>query len=105
MAATEPKSFTWRISCIPGGIARETLVSFFRIEDRDRVTIRSLYPDVSDPEWLTATVLFKPHPEQPDAQPALDLHAPHDLYIDRDFEGFTPLYSPPPGQPITAEYV
>ncbi|KAI1258470.1 hypothetical protein F5Y18DRAFT_346022 [Xylariaceae sp. FL1019] len=103
--ATPVKSYTWRISAIPRGTTRETLVDFFDIRDRERIEIRSLCPDVLDPEWLTATVLFKPPPGLPEAQPELDSNAPPDIEVDKDFEGFTPLYSPPGGQMIEADII
>lgn len=106
MTAVRPKAFTWRITEIPTGTtAKELVQRYFTAKDRDRITVGSLCPDVDGENELTATLLFRPHPEQPDHGPELDFYAPHPLEVEKDFEGFTPLYCPPEGTFITAEYV
>jgi hypothetical protein len=106
MTAPPPKAFTWRVTEIPAGTTREELVKrYFTAKDQDRITVGSLCPDVEGEDELTATLLFRPHPDRPLDSPALDYYAPCQLEIEKDFKGFTPLYCPPEGTLITAEYV
>jgi hypothetical protein len=101
-----PKALTWRVTDIPKGTTGEELVrKYFTAKDRDRITVGSLCPDVDDEDQLTATLLFQPHPEQPERGPELDFYADPKLIIQKEFEGFTPLYCPSDGTIVAAEYV
>lgn len=105
MAASASKAFTWRVTDIPQGTTEEEVITFFEAKDQERIKVCSLCPDVYGGDSLTATILFRPHREQPDMGPKLSFHKPPDMEIDKDFEGFTPLYCPPEGEHIAAEYV
>lgn len=104
MAAKPLKSFTWRVSQIPKGTSKNAVIKYFADDDQERIAIRSLCPDVSQLGKLTATILFKPNPDRANDPPDTLPTAPEDLEIDKDFEGLTPLYCPPDGEPIAAEY-
>ncbi|KAJ8126824.1 hypothetical protein O1611_g6814 [Lasiodiplodia mahajangana] len=104
MSDKEPKAFTWRVSSIPKGVTKNELLEFFIPEDRARATICSLYPSAEDDDQLTATVLFRPHPDRPDIGPKTAYGSP-ELEIDKDFEGFTTLHSPADETTIVADII
>lgn len=54
---------------------------------------------------MTATILFRPDPDRPEAKPRFDSYAPDEMEVDRDFFGFTPLYCPPEGTPVAADII
>ena len=75
---------------IPGGTSKESLQQMFPFEDRDRIKITSLSPSVNpNRQTSTATVSFLAGPEDD-----LCLISDSDMRIDKDFYGFTPLYTP-----------
>lgn len=103
--ASDPRTaFTWRISQIPTETTPERLLSYFEERDREWITIGSLCPDAYGDDVQTATVLFKPPRNRPSIKPDFAYHSPREqLEIEKDFQGFTPLYCPPPGTAIAAE--
>lgn len=105
MTAVKPKAYTWRVTDIPTGSSKQEVLSFFEFKYREKLTIGSLCAGVYSGSGMTATVLFRPDPENPDQSPQLEPLKPTDLDVDKDFEGFTPLYCPPNGTPIAAESV
>jgi hypothetical protein len=103
-AGAQPRFLTYRVQNIPYGTSKEALKSYFYVEDRDDIKIKSLCPAVDTPEGeegdLTATIFFRPH-EDPQREPRLAID---DIDIDKTFIGFTPLYVPPKEKgPIAAE--
>lgn len=105
MASSKRTKLTWRVQGIHQGTTEDELLSFFAGKDQERITICSLYPDVLGQDKLVATVRFNPHPEFPLEGPKKNFHAPRDMEIDKEFDGFTTLYSPPESMYIAAEYV
>lgn len=80
----------WRVEEIPGGTSEESLQEMFPSNERDRIKITSLGPNVNpNRQTLTATVAFLAPPEAD-----LRLATNSDMRIDKDFYGFTPLHSP-----------
>lgn len=88
---------------IPKGTTKQELIHYFEYEDRDRVTVCSLYPDAEGSDDLTATVLYRPHPDRPEDPPRFIYGIPGDVSIGKDFELWTTLYCPPEGTTIAAE--
>jgi hypothetical protein len=104
-ASQPPKAFTWRVKEIPSGTSKRELERYFSEQDRVRITVGSLFQGVDGGDQMTATILFRPDPDRPEAKPRFDSYAPDEMEVDRDFFGFTPLYCPPEGTPVAAEYV
>jgi hypothetical protein len=71
--------------------------------DQVRIDVESLCPDVDIDDGLVATIRFRPHVEHPHDKPKLDLSAPPQLEVEKEFLGFTPLYCPPAGTPVAVE--
>jgi hypothetical protein len=100
----KPKFLTYRVQNIPYGISKEELKSYFYVEDRDDIKVKSLCPSVDTPEGeegdYTATIFFRPH-EHYEREPRIAIDI---IDIDKTFIGFTPLYVPKEKGPIAAEY-
>ncbi|KAF2964665.1 hypothetical protein GQX73_g8898 [Xylaria multiplex] len=105
MTTPRLKSFTWRLSQIPEETSKDDILNYFDTDDRERIKVISLYPDASELGKLTATLLFKPNPDQPFDSPKRLPTAPEDIEIDKEFEGLTTLYCPPRGQVIAADVI
>jgi hypothetical protein len=92
------KKFIWRLHGIPVGTPEDAVVDYFELSERHRLRVKTLCPDVDDPESnLTATIEFDPPTGKPDAPPTIRNDLSHYLPLERDFMGFTPLYHPPAG--------
>jgi hypothetical protein len=96
MAALPRKlSLNWRIQGINAGVTKDEILDYFEASERERIVVQTLYPSVDDPAHeLTATIKYT-H-DVPEHTPRLRDDVPEYLCIDRDFQGFTPLYSPAP---------
>ncbi|KAI1181086.1 hypothetical protein F4777DRAFT_1408 [Nemania sp. FL0916] len=105
MSVAKPKALTWRVTEIPKDTTKEELVHLFDHEDRDRISIGSLFPDAEGGNELTATLLYQPHPDRPDEGPKFAHGKPKDISIDKDFEHWTTLYCPPAGTIIAADII
>ena len=79
----------WRVEEIPSDMSKESLQGMFPFK-RERIKITSLSPNVNCyRQTLTATVAFRAPPED-----KLRFKSDSDMLIDKDFYGFTPLYTP-----------
>lgn len=100
MAGRKLKALTYRVEGVPPGTNELTLIrDHFHEEDQQRLVVKSLCPSVDETDELTATVLFHP-PEVREGGPRY--HGQH-ITVDRDFNGFTPLYVPKDKRHIKAE--
>ena len=97
------KPLTYRVQNIPTQTREQDLKNrFLASQDRDYVKVKSWSPSVDSPECeersYTATIYFYPPTKR-----ALQLHS-DDVVVDKDFYGFTPLYTPSKDKgPIVAE--
>jgi hypothetical protein len=99
------KKLIWRIQGIDAGVSKEEVPKYFDESERDRISVETLCPSVDDPcHHLTATIKYTHDADALEHVPCLHDDFRDELYIDRDFNGFTPLYSPDPGT-HEAEYV
>ncbi len=91
MAASTPnKPLVYRVEEIPTGNSKDDLLLIFPPKLRDQMTVTSLSPSINlDRRTLTATISFLPLGGESFPVP-LD----PDICIDKDFYGFTPLYTP-----------
>lgn len=89
-ASSRNKPLVYRLEEISTIKSKEDLLLLFPTRARDRMKITSLSPSINvDRRTSTATVSFLPLSEEPFPMPS-DL----DICIDKDFYGFTPLYTP-----------
>lgn len=99
------KKLIWRVQGIAAKVTQEELLSCFDESENGRIEIKTFCPSVDDPEnYLTATIEYQHQPHEMDHTPLLKMEFQDELHIERDFIGFTPLFSPPPGA-HEAEYV
>jgi hypothetical protein len=97
------KKFIWRLQEIEAGVTKEELSKYFEDSEKGRVAVKTLCACVDDPHRsLTATFEYTHDPDA--VEPIPRLRDDTDAELDRDFVGFTPLYSPDPGT-HDAEYV
>lgn len=91
-ASTRSKPLVYRVEEIPTVQvkSKEDLLLLFPPRNRDRMTVTSLSPSINlNRRTLTATISFSPLSQEPFPLPS-DL----DICIDKDFYGFTPIYTP-----------
>jgi pimeloyl-ACP methyl ester carboxylesterase len=85
-----PKPMLYRIEYVPQDVSEASLVGSFKPDERPRLSVTSLCESVEPgTDKLTATVVYRRrgHEDVP--------HLLNDrMTIDRDFFGFTPLYTP-----------
>ena len=99
----QPKPLTYRVQNIPLETTEENFkFSYFTAQDRDYIKIKSwsLSIDSSEDEFrsYTATIFFYP-PMKRELETIGD-----NINLDKDFLGFTPLFTPPMEKgPILAE--
>lgn len=88
-ASPTDRVMVWRVEEIPSGMSKESLQGMFPFK-RERIKITSLSPNVNSyRQTLTATVALRAPPED-----KLRFKCDSDMLIDKDFYGFTPLYTP-----------
>ncbi len=89
-ASTRDKPLVYRLEEIPTGKSKDDLLHMFPPEVRDQMAVTSLSPGINlDRRTLTATISFLPRGGEPFPMPS-----DPDICIDKDFYGFTPLYTP-----------
>jgi hypothetical protein len=89
------KNLVWRIQGITAGVTRDEVLNFFEEPERERISVKTLYPSVDDPHRaLTATIEYTHELNNLEHIPRLRHDLRYELEIDRDFIGFTPLHSP-----------
>ncbi|CAF9933215.1 MAG: hypothetical protein ALECFALPRED_005507 [Alectoria fallacina] len=89
-ASTRHKPLVYRLEEITTVESKENLLLLFPPKFRDRMTVTSLSPSINlNRRTSTATISFLPLSEEPFPTPS-DL----DICVDKDFYGFTPLYTP-----------
>ena len=89
-ASTRNKPLVYRLEEISTDKSKDDLLHMFPLKIRDQMTVTSLSPGINlDRRTLTATISFLPLGGEPFPMP-LD----PDICIDKDFYGFTPLYTP-----------
>ena len=89
-ASTRIKPLVYRVEEISTVKSKEDLLLLFPTRTRDRMTVTSLGPSINvDRRTLTATISFLPLSDEP-----FPIHSDPDICIDKDFYGFTPLYTP-----------
>ena len=89
-AFTRDKPIVYRLEEIPTVRSREDLLLLFPPITRDQMTITSLSPSINlNRRTLTATISFLP-----ESQELFPMPSDPDIYVDKDFYGFTPLYTP-----------
>jgi hypothetical protein len=99
------QKIAWRIQGIKAGASKEKILDYFEKVEQRRMVVKTVCPSVDDPNNdLTATIEYTPDQDALDHTPRLRDNIREELGIDRDFFGFTPLYSPAVGT-HDAEYV
>jgi hypothetical protein len=99
------KKIVWRIQGIEAGASKEEILDYFEDVEQKRMVVKTVCPSVDDPNNnLTATIEYTPDQDALEHTPRLREDMLDELGIDRDFVGFTPLYSPAVGT-HDAEYV
>lgn len=89
-ASTRHKPLVYRLEEITTVESKEDLLLLFPPKFRDRMTVTSLSPSINlDRRTSTATISFLPLSEEPFPTPS-----DQDICVDKDFYGFTPLYTP-----------
>ncbi len=89
-ASTRNKPLVYRLEEIPTGKSKDDLLHIFPQKIRDQMAVTSLSPGINlDRRTLTATISFLPLGGEPVPMPLVP-----DICIDKDFYGFTPLYTP-----------
>ena len=89
-AYTQSKPLTYRLEEISTVKSKEDLLLLFPPRTRDRMTVTSLSPSINlNRRTLTATISFLA-----ESQESFPMPSDPDICVDRDFYGFTPLYTP-----------
>jgi hypothetical protein len=92
------KNLIWRIQGIDAGATREEILDYFDESEKGRVSVETLCSSVDDPHHnLTATIRYAHDADALGHVPHLRDDMRDELSIERDFNGFTPLFSPAPG--------
>jgi hypothetical protein len=95
----ELKPLMWRIDGIPAGVTADDLKDYFEEAERTRIIIKTIVPSLDRPrDRQCATIEYKHSIGGLDHVPRLRKEVRDELYIDRDFRGFTPLYWPKSGE-------
>lgn len=84
------KPLVYRLEEIPTVRSKEDLLLLFPPNTRDRMTVTSLSPSINlNRRTLTATISFLA-----ESQESFPVPSDPDICVDKDFYGFTPLYTP-----------